>query len=287
MSNNAENRFENNAVVLAGEVAGTPVYSHEVYGEGFYVFDMSIPRESGNIDTVPVMVSERMCNIEDINVGKLYEVVGQFRSYNRHEEKKNRLILSVFAVELNPVTEDEFIGENHIDLDGYVCKEPVYRKTPLGREIADLLIAVNRAYGKSDYIPCITWGRNARFASTLEVGQRVQLQGRIQSREYVKKISEDNSERHTAYELSASRIVLSIHDCLAYRWNTDCKYSGTDSNAHVLVLLHTKSHNNVAYHAYTDECEAYGKRSCRRSAYSIPCRASYFCLRDDFQPVSI
>lgn len=152
MSNNAENRFENNAVVLAGEVAGTPVYSHEVYGEGFYVFDMSIPRESGNIDTVPVMVSERMCNIEDINVGKLYEVVGQFRSYNRHEEKKNRLILSVFAVELNPVTEDEFIGENHIDLDGYVCKEPVYRKTPLGREIADLLIAVNRAYGKSDYI---------------------------------------------------------------------------------------------------------------------------------------
>ena len=101
MSNNAENRFENNAVVLAGEVAGTPVYSHEVYGEGFYVFDMSIPRESGNIDTVPVMVSERMCNIEDINVGKLYEVVGQFRSYNRHEEKKNRLILSVFAVELN------------------------------------------------------------------------------------------------------------------------------------------------------------------------------------------
>ena len=129
-------------------------------------------------------------------------------SYNRY--KKNRLILSVFAVELNPVTEDEFIGENHIDLDGYVCKEPVYRKTPLGREIADLLIAVNRAYGKSDYIPCITWGRNARFASTLEVGQRVQLQGRIQSREYVKKISEDNSERHTAYELSASRIVLSM-----------------------------------------------------------------------------
>ena len=181
-----------------------------MYGEGFYVFDMNIPRESGNIDTVPVMVSERMCNIEDIKVGKLYEVVGQFRSYNRHEEKKNRLILSVFAVELNPVTEGEFIGENHIDLDGYVCKEPVYRKTPLGREIADLLIAVNRAYGKSDYIPCITWGRNARFASTLEVGQRVQLQGRIQSREYVKKISEDNSERHTAYELSASRIVLSM-----------------------------------------------------------------------------
>ena len=196
MSNNAENRFENNAVVLAGEVAGTPLYIHEVYGEGFYVFDMNIPRESGNIDTVPVMVSERMCNIEDIKVGKLYEVVGQFRSYNRHEEKKNRLILSVFAAELNPVTD--------------VCKEPVYRKTPLGREIADLLIAVNRAYGKSDYIPCITWGRNARFASTLEVGQRVQLQGRIQSREYVKKISEDNSERHTAYELSASRIVLSM-----------------------------------------------------------------------------
>ena len=206
MSNNAENRFENNAVVLAGEVAGTPLYSHEVYGEGFYVFDMNIPRESGNIDTVPVMVSERMCNIEDIKGGILYVGVGLFRSYNRHEEKKNRLILSVFAAELNPVTEGEFIGENHIDLDGYVCKEPVYRKTPLGREIADLLIAVNRAYGKSDYIPCITWGRNARFAGKLQVGEHVAIWGRIQSREYQKRIDNDQVISKVAYEVSVSKM---------------------------------------------------------------------------------
>lgn len=210
MSNNVENKFGNNAVVLAGEVVGVPVYSHEIYGEGFYVFDMSIPRTSGNVDIVPVMVSDRMCDIENIKLGDLYEVVGQFRSYNKHEEKRNRLILSVFATELTPLNEDEFAGENDIDLDGYVCKEPIYRKTPLGREIADILIAVNRAYGKSDYIPCITWGRNARFASTLEVGQRVQLKGRIQSREYVKKNDDGNEEIHTAYELSASQIVLSM-----------------------------------------------------------------------------
>ena len=207
MSNNAENRFENNAVVLAGEVAGTPLYSHEVYGEGFYVFDMNIPRESGNIDTVPVMVSERMCNIEDIKVGKLYEVVGQFRSYNRHDEQKNRLVLSVFVREVSFI-EEELDGAktNNIFLDGYICKLPVYRKTPLGREIADLLLAVNRPYGKSDYIPCICWGRNARFASTFEVGEHVQIMGRIQSREYIKKLTETETEKRIAYEVSVSKL---------------------------------------------------------------------------------
>ena len=207
MSNNAENRFENNAVVLAGEVAGTPVYSHEVYGEGFYVFDMNIPRESGNIDTVPVMVSERMCNIEDIKVGKLYEVVGQFRSYNRHEEQKNRLVLSVFVRELEFIDEElDGAKTNSIFLDGYICKLPVYRKTPLGREIADLLLAVNRPYGKSDYIPCICWGRNARYASAFEVGEHVQIIGRIQSRTYIKKLSDTLTEERTAYEVSVSKL---------------------------------------------------------------------------------
>ena len=207
MSNNAENRFENNAVVLAGEVAGTPLYSHEVYGEGFYVFDMNIPRESGNIDTVPVMVSERMCNIEDIKVGKLYEVVGQFRSYNRHEEKKNKLVLSVFAREIEFVDEiSENARTNQIFLDGYICKEPVYRKTPLGREIADLLLAVNRPYGKSDYIPCICWGRNARYAANFQVGERCLVWGRIQSREYMKRISDENMEKRVAYEVSVSKL---------------------------------------------------------------------------------
>ena len=207
MSNNAENRFENNAVVLAGEVAGTPLYSHEVYGEGFYVFDMNIPRESGNIDTVPVMVSERMCNIEDIKVGKLYEVVGQFRSYNRHEEQKNRLVLSVFVRELEFIDEElDGAKTNSIFLDGYICKLPVYRKTPLGREIADLLLAVNRPYGKSDYIPCICWGRNARYASAFEVGGHVLIWGRIQSREYMKRIGENETEKRVAYEVSVSKL---------------------------------------------------------------------------------
>lgn len=205
---NAEIRTENNSVVLAGEVAGLPVYSHEVYGEGFYVFDMNVPRESGISDTIPVMVSERMCNMDSIEIGNLYEVIGQFRSYNKHEERKNRLVLSVFATEMRVLEEDEFVGENRVAIWGYICKEPVYRKTPLGREIADLLIAVNRAYGKSDYIPCIAWGRNARYASTLEVGKPLYLKGRIQSREYVKKIGEEETETRVAYELSASQITL-------------------------------------------------------------------------------
>lgn len=205
---NAEIRTENNSVVLAGEVAGLPVYSHEVYGEGFYVFDMNVPRESGISDTIPVMVSERMCNMDSIEIGNLYEVIGQFRSYNKHEERKNRLVLSVFATEMRVLEEDEFVGENRVEIWGYICKEPVYRKTPLGREIADLLIAVNRAYGKSDYIPCIAWGRNARYASTLEVGKPLYLKGRIQSREYVKKIGEEETETRVAYELSASQITL-------------------------------------------------------------------------------
>ena len=205
---NAEIRTENNSVVLAGEVAGLPVYSHEVYGEGFYVFDMNVPRESGISDTIPVMVSERMCNMDSIEIGNLYEVIGQFRSYNKHEERKNRLVLSVFATEMKVLEEDEFVGENRVEIWGYICKEPVYRKTPLGREIADLLIAVNRAYGKSDYIPCIAWGRNARYASTLEVGKPLYLKGRIQSREYVKKIGEEETETRVAYELSASQITL-------------------------------------------------------------------------------
>ena len=168
---------------------------------------MNIPRESGNIDTVPVMVSERMCNIEDIKVGKLYEVVGQFRSYNRHEEQKNRLVLSVFVRELEFIDEElDGAKTNSIFLDGYICKLPVYRKTPLGREIADLLLAVNRPYGKSDYIPCICWGRNARYASAFEVGEHVQIIGRIQSRTYIKKLSDTLTEERTAYEVSVSKL---------------------------------------------------------------------------------
>lgn len=208
MSNREDNRMENNTVVLAGKVAGTPTYSHEVFGESFYLFNINVPRTSGTTDTVLVMVSDRMCNIENIQVGKFFEIEGQFRSYNKHEEHKNRLVLSVFTTGMRELGDSEYAGENSVTIEGYVCKETVYRQTPLGREIADLLIAVNRAYGKSDYIPCIAWGRNAKYASTLEVGQKVRLKGRIQSREYVKKTDEDNTETRVAFELSASQIVL-------------------------------------------------------------------------------
>ena len=132
---------------------------------------------------------------------------GLFLQTTRHEEKKNRLVLSVFARELEFIEEEsDELKSNQIYLDGYICKEPIYRKTPLGREIADLLIAVNRSYGKSDYIPCICWGRNARFASGFEVGSHVEIWGRIQSREYVKKINENETEKRIAYEVSVSKI---------------------------------------------------------------------------------
>ena len=199
--------FENNQVMIAGEIISDFTFSHEVYGEGFYMVDVAVNRLSNFADYIPVMASERLLDVSKDWKGQYISVVGQFRSYNRHEEKKNRLVLSVFARELSLVQEvDEDVKSNQIFLDGYICKEPIYRKTPLGREIADLLIAVNRSYGKSDYIPCICWGRNARFASTFEVGTHVQIQGRIQSREYVKKINELETEKRIAYEVSVSKI---------------------------------------------------------------------------------
>lgn len=153
------------------------------------------------------MVSERLVDVTQDYVGQYVEIHGQFRSYNRHEEKHNRLVLSAFARELKFVEdEEEGIPVNQIFLDGYICKPPVYRKTPLGREIADLLLAVNRPYGKSDYIPCICWGRNARYASAFEVGGHVLIWGRIQSREYMKRIGENETERRTAYEVSVSKL---------------------------------------------------------------------------------
>lgn len=169
--------------------------------------DVSVNRLSESCDVIPLMISERLIDVTQDYRGKLIYATGQFRSYNRHEEKKNRLVLSIFIREYEFV-EEEIGGakSNQIFLDGFVCKEPVYRKTPLGREIADLLIAVNRSYGKSDYIPCICWGRNARYAAGFEVGSRLQIHGRIQSREYVKKISEDEIEKRIAYEVSVSKV---------------------------------------------------------------------------------
>ena len=199
--------IENNQVIMAGEIVSEFVFSHEVFGEGFYMLEISARRLSNSYDVIPLMISERLIDVTRDYRGETIAVSGQFRSYNRHEEKKNRLVLSVFVRELEFVEEEpESSRTNQIFLEGYICKMPVYRKTPLGREIADLLVAVNRPYGKSDYIPCICWGRNARYASGFEVGAHIQLWGRIQSREYTKKISEEEIERRIAYEVSVSKL---------------------------------------------------------------------------------
>ena len=203
----ADKIIENNQVSIIGKVASSFAFSHQVFGEGFYLVDVLVKRLSDSEDRIPLMVSERLVDVSQDYEGEYIMVQGQFRSYNRHEEKKNRLVLSVFVRELSFVEEaDDSIKTNQIFLDGYICKAPVYRKTPLGREIADLLLAVNRPYGKSDYIPCICWGRNARYASAFEVGGHVLLWGRIQSREYIKKLGENETEKRTAYEVSVSKL---------------------------------------------------------------------------------
>ena len=199
--------FGNNQVSIVGEVISEFEYSHEVFGESFYMLEISVNRLSDSCDIIPVMVSERLIDVSRSYIGLYAHIQGQFRSYNRHEEVKNRLVLSVFAREIQLLEEpDETVKPNYIFLDGFACKPPIYRKTPLGREIADVLLAVNRPYGKSDYIPCICWGRNARYADSFVVGGHVQIWGRIQSREYQKKLSETEFEKRVAYEVSVSKL---------------------------------------------------------------------------------
>ena len=197
----------NNQAVLAGEIISNFEYSHNVFEEGFYQAQMKVNRLSDVYDTIPILVSERLIDLTASYLGKYVEVRGQFRSFNKHEDNKNHLVLSMFVREL--VLLGELTGKrpNTIFLDGFICKEPIYRITPLGREITDILLAVNRAYSKSDYIPCICWGRNARYAGRLTIGDRVQFRGRIQSREYQKKIGEDLMISRIAYEVSVNRML--------------------------------------------------------------------------------
>ena len=205
--------IENNQVTIMGKVATEFSFSHEVFGEGFYMVEVEVKRLSNSEDRIPLMISERLIDVTQDYTGEYIMVHGQFRSYNRHEEQKNRLVLSVFVREISFMEEEpDGTKTNSNWLDGYICKEPIYRKTPLGREIADLLLAVNRPYGKSDYIPCICWGRNARYASGFEVGEHVQLLGRIQSREYVKRISDTETEKRVAYEVSVSKLEKTLID---------------------------------------------------------------------------
>ncbi len=198
----------NNEVELCGKVDSELTYSHEVYGEGFYQFFIEVPRLSDISDKINITISERLLQSVNLNIGDTVCVNGQFRSYNNYSENGNKLILTVFArdITLHP---ESGKNPNHIFLNGFLCKKPVYRTTPFGREITDILIAVNRAYNKSDYIPCIAWGRNARFSSALEVGENIKIWGRIQSREYQKRIDEENSITKTAYEISISKMETS------------------------------------------------------------------------------
>lgn len=202
---------ENNKVTLSGEIVSNFEFSHEFYGEGFYTTMLASERTSGQKDAIPIMVSERLADVKADWTGRFVRVSGQFRSYNKHEGERNRLILSVFVREFEDIKDERDFGledENLISLDGYICKKPIYRKTPLGREISDILLAVNRPYGKSDYIPCIAWGRNAIFAGKLEAGTRLQIEGRIQSREYKKQIEDGVYETRTAYEVSVSKLTV-------------------------------------------------------------------------------
>ena len=209
------NFLENNHLVLIGKVCSEKTFSHEIYGEKFYLFDLEVPRLSKAVDVIPITVSERLITNIDIEVGKELAIEGQFRSYNSYENEKNRLILTVFAKDISEVVEEETSEEeekkkvsNEVTLIGYVCKKPIYRQTPFDREIADILLAVNRAYNKSDYIPCIAWGRNARFCQNIEVGTEVKILGRVQSRKYEKKFEDGTSETRVAYEVSVSSMEI-------------------------------------------------------------------------------
>ena len=209
------NYSENNQLVLIGKVTSEKRFSHEIYGEKFYIFDLSVPRLSGNADNIPITISERLLVEEDLKIGKNVIIEGQFRSYNSYENEKNRLVLTVFAKEIKFGNEDEEEfkpskenSSNEVILDGFICKKPIYRKTPFGREIADVLLAVNRAYNKSDYIPCIAWGRNARFCENIPVGTEVRIIGRVQSRQYEKKYEDGTSEIRIAYEVSVASLEV-------------------------------------------------------------------------------
>ena len=230
------NYLENNYLTLVGKVTSEKRFSHEIYGERFYSFDLLVPRLSGTSDVIPVTSSERLFTDEMMVEGTKLLIKGQFRSYNSYENEKNKLILTVFAKDIEKLEEEvqeveetenvdeeseetakkEFIRKdaitNEVVLVGYICKKPIYRQTPFGREIADVLLAVNRAYNKSDYIPCIAWGRNARFCQNIEVGTEVKIVGRVQSRTYEKKHEDGTVETRVAYEVSVASMEVASDD---------------------------------------------------------------------------
>ena len=213
------NYLENNHLILVGKVTSDKRFSHEIYGEKFYIFDLAVPRLSGNADIIPITVSERLLSINELTIDAKITVEGQFRSYNSYENEKNKLVLTVFAKDIKFIENQEAeievskdVVSNEVILNGYICKKPIYRQTPFGREISDLLLAVNRAYNKSDYIPCIAWGRNARFCENIPVGTEVKIIGRVQSRTYEKKYEDGRIETKVAYEVSVSSLEVVNQD---------------------------------------------------------------------------
>ena len=207
------NYLENNHLVLVGKVTSDKKFSHEIYGESFYIFDLEVARLSGNSDIIPITISERLILEKELEIGDKVAIEGQFRSYNSYENEKNRLILTVFAKDIKYLSEEDEENSsekvsNEVTLIGYICKKPIYRQTPFGREISDILLAVNRAYNNSDYIPAIAWGRNARFCQNIEVGTKVKITGRVQSRNYEKKFEDGTTQTRTAYEVSISSLEI-------------------------------------------------------------------------------
>lgn len=200
--------MENNNITISGKIVSDLELSHEVYNEKFYKFYIKSERLSNQEDILPVIISERMINLEELKENKNIRIDGQFRSYNEQRENGNKLVLSIFVKGIDFIPDDDSLTQNDANFIGYVCKNPIYRKTPLGREIADVLIAVNRTYKKSDYIPCILWGRNAKYCENLEVGTKVKVNGRIQSRNYEKKLDDNNIIKKTAYEVSVSKFAV-------------------------------------------------------------------------------
>ncbi len=204
-----DKQMQSNYIRIVGKINSNLEFSHEVFGEKFYEFSMEVPRLSDTKDLLPVIISERLINDIDMSPGNFIVIDGQFRSYNRYEETSNKLLLRVFVRDIL-VPGDEFEElirhPNEVFLNGYLCKETKFRTTPFGREITDMLIAVNRSYNKSDYIPCIAWGRNARYCEKLEVGDHIKIWGRIQSRKYQKKCENDTYETKTAYEVSVTKL---------------------------------------------------------------------------------
>ncbi len=207
MSNNLYEEY--NSVKLQGKILTDMVFNHEIYGEKFYYFEIEVPRLSDNVDVIPVIISERLMIDNNIEKGVIVKINAQYRSYNSNENEKSRLVLMAFVKDIEVI--QEYIQEetlNEILLNGYLCKKPIYRTTPLGREIVDMLLAVNRSYNKSDYIPVIAWGRNAKYCENLEVGKNIKVIGRIQSRQYEKKYPDGTSEIRKAYEVSVNKLEI-------------------------------------------------------------------------------